>query len=164
MVFHARVVAPLPNGISPVDNLAYVSASNAATKDAFVSSQATAAPALALDKQGPSVVAYPAAKVVTTAAAATTVEVDSAVELMVGQYVSINGQQRKITAIDGHMVTVASSLSVTAGQAVIGSFAYDIAYRNAGRCRQQRCRGRIRCPPASPSLKPRPLPRFSAAG
>ena len=130
--FSTRVNSPLPAGITPISNTVTASASNAATKQGSANTQASAAPVLTLGKTGPSVVAFPAARLTASASGATTVQVDTTAQLSVQQYVNIAGQARRITAIAGNAITLDSAVTAALGENVIGSITYSLRYANTG--------------------------------
>jgi uncharacterized repeat protein (TIGR01451 family) len=132
MRFTVRVGTPLPAGLTTLESVATVSASNATSRQAAVTHLATAAPLLTLKKSGPAAVAYPAATLAAMASNTTQLTVDESIQLVVGQYLRIGGQIVRIVALQGNLVTVDAPVTAAVGAELIGSILYVIDYRNEG--------------------------------
>ncbi|MBW7885993.1 MAG: DUF11 domain-containing protein, partial [Caldilineaceae bacterium] len=130
--FTVRIQVPLANGLTPVDNAATAGASNTSTKQATASTAAAAATALTVSKSGPSVVAYPLTSLAASATNTTTLTVESGALIELGQYVLVAGQTRRVTAVDGNVVTVDAPVTAASGASLIGSITYAVNYHNTG--------------------------------
>lgn len=130
--FTVRVATPLPAGLTTLESVATVSASNATSRQAAVTHLAMAAPLLTLKKSGPAAIVYPAATLAVAAGNTTQLSVDESIHLVVGQYLLIGGQTVQITALQGNLVTVDAPVTAAAGTELIGSIRYAINYRNEG--------------------------------
>lgn len=132
MYFTVRVATPLPAGVTTLESVATVSASNATARQAAVTHLAMAAPLLTLKKSGPAAIVYPAATLAAPAGNATQLNVDESIHLVVGQYLRSGGQTVQITALQSNLVTVDAPVTAAAGTELIGSIRYAISYRNEG--------------------------------
>ena len=132
LTFAVQVDADVPAGATLIDNTASTLASNAARKTASVQAEADAAPALSLDKTGPTSVGYPVARLAAPVSSGSVFTVDSATQLAVGYTIKINGTVVEILDINGTTVTVDGTVSGAAGDALVGSVTYSIQYRNDG--------------------------------
>jgi uncharacterized repeat protein (TIGR01451 family) len=124
-------VGTLAAGATTISNTATAVASNAASRSASASVSASAAPVLTLSKSGPAQVAFPAATL-SEAASGTTVRVNDAAQLALGELVSIGGTLVTIDAIAGNVLTVSGAVNAPAGTAVVGAITYTLVYGNAG--------------------------------
>ncbi|MBI2566042.1 MAG: DUF11 domain-containing protein [Candidatus Schekmanbacteria bacterium] len=131
----ARIVSPLPNGTTPIDNGASVIASNAAGRQDTEPGTADAAPQLTVNKSGPSSHPLPATTLSTDASSgATTVFVSDTSRLTAGQYIRIGSTTAVVAAVAGSAVTLDTGLgaAASAGDPVLSSFTYSMAYQNTG--------------------------------
>lgn len=133
LTFQVKLDSPLPNGTTAIDNTATAQAENAATRTATANDSASAAPVLAVDISGPASASYPAATI-TADATSDTLSVSDTSQFSVGQYIKIGANIVQILEIDPAAGTlkVDSAISVTNGDAIIGSLAYTITYANNG--------------------------------
>ncbi|HXS51821.1 MAG TPA: hypothetical protein VN782_04760, partial [Usitatibacter sp.] len=131
LTFHATVSASLAAGSTTISNTATASSSNAPSRSASASVSASAAPVLTLSKSGPAQVAFPAATL-SQAASGTTVRVNDASQLKVGELVSIGGTLVAIDAIAGNVLTVDGAVSAPSGTSIAGTVTYSIVYANTG--------------------------------
>jgi uncharacterized repeat protein (TIGR01451 family)/fimbrial isopeptide formation D2 family protein len=130
--FQVRVVRPLPQGSTTLTNTATASAANASPVSASVASSAAAQPVLSLDKQGAASLPYPAATLSANASASTTVFVDTAARLNVGDRVLIGGAVRRINSISGRAVSLDGAVSAAQGAPVALGLTYSLLYANTG--------------------------------
>ena len=108
------------------------------TTGGFASINAGVAPtnSLTVTKTGPAVVAVPLATIIVdTTEASTTITVDDASRLTVGQYIGIQYNSPpvyRVVSIEGNAVTLDQAVDVDSGWGVLGSIVYTITYRNDG--------------------------------
>ncbi|HEX8821709.1 MAG TPA: hypothetical protein VF794_17425, partial [Archangium sp.] len=130
--FRVRVDGTLPAGVTLLENIASVSASNAQLRTSTVQTSAAAEPKMSLVSTGPASLPGPAARLAANASSATALKVDSAALLEVGGYLHINGTVARITGLAGTMVTVASPVTGSVGDPLWRSAAYTLSFANTG--------------------------------
>lgn len=130
--FDVTINPTLTAGNNTLTNTATVTASNAAERQDSVSTDVSASPLLVINKTGPSSVAYPATRLTSAANGDTTLFVDSTVQLLLGQWVSIGDQMARITGMSDTTLDVDSPVTAAANTLVVRAVTYNLAYRNIG--------------------------------
>lgn len=130
--FSVRVRAQLPGDQALIDNTAVASAGNAASVQDSAFTNARAVPEMSLQKTGPSTLPFPAATVSLAASASTTISVDNAQLLSLGDTVRVAGQTVKIANIGGTTLTLDQPVTVSIGDPVQVAGTYAITWSNTG--------------------------------
>lgn len=125
-----RRLAPGQNQAIP--NQATASASNASPVTASVQSSASAAPVLSLTKQGPEATPLPAAIVTQASTQSTELRVDQGRLIDAGQFIEVGGTTAKVLQRRGPLLILDSSISASAGDVVIPSVTWSLAWENSG--------------------------------
>lgn len=135
--FTVRTDRPLPSGITPITNYVTAGASNAFPKSANVTVEASAMPILTISKSNKGLqdaVPYPATYLAAPASGAMVLQVVDSYYLSIGQYISINGQVRRITNLTDTLglIEVNSPVTAAAGSLIAASYQYEVRFGNIG--------------------------------
>ena len=99
---------------------------------ASASANATATPVLALQKQAPAQVAYPAATL-TAAASGTILFVNDTTQISIGQTIAVGGSAPVVvTATTANTITTGAPVVAPSGSAVVGAIVYSLSVTNTG--------------------------------
>ncbi|MBI2952671.1 MAG: DUF11 domain-containing protein [Chloroflexi bacterium] len=132
--FKAKVSPLVPDGDTSITNQATIAAQNAASKSASVISTAAGQVVLTLTKTGPATLAYPPTTLAAAASGATTISVNNASLLSVGDVIKVGGTTATIDSVDTSTNSVGLSTAVTGAQGdpVYGTIKFYITYENTG--------------------------------
>lgn len=125
-------VGALPAGNTNILNTASATAQNAPGVSATALTTASALPQLTLTKQAPQQLPSPVAILAQAVSNSTTLRVNDATQISLGQYLSVGGAVARVMDMTVNSVLLDAPVTATAGTLLQSAITYSLTYENSG--------------------------------